>query len=229
MRIRAVTAQQALKDALRDIVGPAARSHGYRGSAPNWRKSSSGDWAVVNVQSSSWSSAERLQCVVNLAFAPEPWLRWMTEYLGRPHKAVPESLGLYRERLHPEGTPAGRDVWWEVIDDASASEAAADMVTQLDRSGWPVVDRMFSREAFMARLHEGDLGLLKRFNFETYFARAEALLLMDAGPSDELEQQLAAALSNALPNHRESTEHFVTWVRREAAKSRAIQSRPHHT
>lgn len=218
MRIWGVTAQQALKTALRDIVGPAARSHGYKGSAPNWRKSSLGDWSVVNVQSSSWSSAERLQCVVNLAFAPEPWLRWTTERLGRTPKAVPESLGLYRDRLHPEGTPAGSDGWWEVVDDASAREAAADISTQLDRAGWPVLDQMFSREALMARLHDGDLGMMKRRDLETYFVRAEALLLMDAGPSDELEQRLAVALTNTLPNQRETTERFVTWVRCEAAK-----------
>lgn len=100
-----MTAQDALRAALRDQLGPAARRQGYKGSPPNWRKSSTaGDWAVVNVQSSSFSSAEHLQCVLNLAFAPEPWLRWQAEYLGAGMpKSVSESLGLYRERLHRRG------------------------------------------------------------------------------------------------------------------------------
>ena len=108
-----MTAQDALKGALRDILGPAARGHGYKGSAPTWRKSAtSGDWAIVTVQSSSWSTAESLRCVVNLAFAPEPWLRWEKENLGAGMpKSVSESLGMYRERLHPEGTPARTDGW----------------------------------------------------------------------------------------------------------------------
>ena len=78
-----MAAQDALKGALRDLLSSAARGHGDKGSAPTWRKSAtSGDWAMVTVQSSSWSTAESLRCVVNLALAPEPWLRWEKENLG---------------------------------------------------------------------------------------------------------------------------------------------------
>src|SRR6478609_4514998 len=144
-----VTAQQVLKAALRDHLGPVARSHGYKGASPNWRKcSTAGDWAVVNVQSSSFSSADRLRCVVNLAFAPEPWLRWQAENLGAGMpKSVSESLGLYRERLHPREAPEGTDGWWNVFDDGSARAAVADMLVQLDLAGWPVLERMFSPDA----------------------------------------------------------------------------------
>ncbi len=216
-----VTAQDALKAALREQLGPEARRHGYKGSPPNWRKASeAGDWAVVNVQSSSFSSATRLPCVVNLGFAPEPWLRWMAHQLGAGMpKSVSESLGLYRERLHPAGTPAGIDGWWEVSEEASARAAVADMITQLDRAGWPVLEEMFSHEAMMARLHEGSLGMMKRSNFGVFFARAEALLLMDGGASDELEAQLAYALSNVIPSQREHAERFDAWVRAQAARA----------
>jgi hypothetical protein len=106
-----VTVQEALKVALREMLGPSARIHGFKGAAPTWRKSTvSDDWAVVNVQSSSFSSAEHLKCVLNLAVAPEPWLRWNRVKLGPGMpKAVTESLGLYRERLHPAGTVPGQD------------------------------------------------------------------------------------------------------------------------
>jgi hypothetical protein len=216
-----VTAQDALKAALRDQLGPAARRHGYKGSLPNWRKSSTaGDWAVVNVQSSSYSSAEHLRCVVNLAFAPEPWLRWEAETLGAGMpKSVAESLGLYRERLHPQGSPVGIDGWWDVSDEESARAAVADMNAQLDRAGWPVLERMFSRDAMMARLRDGDLGMMKRSSLGVFFARAEALLLMDAGPSDALESQLDYALSNVMPTQREHAELFDAWVHAEAAKA----------
>lgn len=216
-----MTAQDALKAALRDHLGPPARRHGYKGSPLNWRKSSTaGDWAVVNVQSSSFSSAEHLRCVVNLAFAPEPWLRWEAENLGAGMpKSVSESLGLYRERLHPDGTPAGTDGWWDVTDDESARRAVADMIEQLDRAGWPVLESMFSREAMTARLQDGDLGMMRRSNFGVFFARAEALLLMDAGPSDELEARLDYALSNVIPRQRDHAMRFDTWVRSQAAKA----------
>ena len=216
-----MTAPDALKAALRDHLGPAARRHGYKGSPPNWRKSStSGDWAVVNVQSSSFSSAEHLRCVVNLAFAPEPWLRWQGERLGTAMpKSVSESLGLYRERLHPDGTPEGSDGWWDVSDDESARLAVEDMTAQLKRAGWPLLESMFSREAIMCRLHDGDLGMMKRSSFGVFFARAEALLLMDDGPSDALESQLDFALSNVIPIQREHAERFDAWVRSQAAKA----------
>lgn len=221
-----VTAQDALRAALSDLLGPAARGSGFKCSPANWRKSSTmGDWAVVNVQSSSFSSAEHLRCVVNLAFAPEPWLRWEAENLGAGMpKAVSESLGLYRERLHPEGTPAGTDGWWDVSDEESAHLAVADMNTQLDRAGWPVLERMFSRDAMKARLRDGDLGMKKRSNFGVFFARAEALMLMDAGPSEALESQLDYALSNVMPTQREHAERFDAWVRAEAAKASSERS-----
>ena len=216
-----VNAQEALKTSLRGQLGPAARRHGFKGSAPNWRKSSAaGDWAVVNVQSSSFSSADHLQCVVNLAFAPEPWLRWKAEYLGAGMpRSVSESLGLYRERLHPEGTPGGTDGWWDVTDAKSARLAVEDMIAQLEQHGWPVLERMFSREEMLARLQDGDLGMMQRSNFGVFFARAEALLLMDVGPSDALYSRLDYALANAMPTQRDHAERFDRWVRAEAAKA----------
>jgi hypothetical protein len=216
-----VTAQKALKAALRETLGPSARESGYKGSVPNWRKSSAfGDWAVVNVQSSSFSSSEHLRCVVNLAFAPEPWLRWHAETLGTGMpKQVSESLGLYRERLHPEGTPPGSDGWWDVFDEESARVAVADMCVQLDRAGWPILDQMFSRDALKARLHSGDLGMMKRSNLEVFFARAEALMLMDQGISEALDSRLGYALENVLPRQREHAERFDAWVRAQASRA----------
>lgn len=216
-----MTAQQALKAALRDVLGPNARSHGYKGSAPTWRKSNaSGDWAVVNVQSSSWSTSERLRCVVNLAVAPEPWLRWEREQLGRGMpKSVTEYLGLYRERLHPAETPDGRDGWWEVDDNESAVAAATDMVGQLEVAGWPVLDRMLTPSGMLDQIQNGDLGEMKRANFKAFFAMAEALLLMDQGPSEALERKLQYALQHCMPRQKENAERFDAWVRDQANRA----------
>lgn len=217
-----MTAQAALKSELRSQLGPVARERGYKGTAPTWRKSSAaGDWAVVNVQSSSSSNAENLRCVVNIAFAPEPWLRWEAERLGQAMpRAITESLGLYRQRLHPEGTPESIDGWWEVTDLKSASQAVNDMLVQLDRAGWSELDRMFTRKELIARIRDGDLGWLTRTQEDVLFARAEALMLMDAGPSVALEAQLDDALRNATPAGRATAERFNEWVRHEAAQSR---------
>jgi len=53
-----VTAQEVLKSALRDIVSPAARAAGFKGAGATWRRTNElGDWAIVNVQSSSFSNS----------------------------------------------------------------------------------------------------------------------------------------------------------------------------
>jgi hypothetical protein len=46
-----------------------------------------GDWAVVNVQSSAYSTSESLRCAINLAVAPTPWLAWQPQSLGSLPKA----------------------------------------------------------------------------------------------------------------------------------------------
>jgi Domain of unknown function (DUF4304) len=112
-----VSAQAALRSALRDIVGPAVRRAGFKGSGRTWRHSSpAGDWAVVNVPSSPFSTAEDLRCVINLSIAPSSWLDWLNASLGPLPKSVTESLRLYRDRLHPSGSAAGRDIWWEITE-----------------------------------------------------------------------------------------------------------------
>ena len=73
--------------------------------------------------------------------------------------------------------------------------------------------------AMMARLQDGDLGMINGSNFGVFFARAEALLLMDAGPSDELEARLDYALSNVIPRQRDHAMRFDTWVRSQAARA----------
>ncbi|MFF2274562.1 DUF4304 domain-containing protein [Agromyces sp. NPDC058126] len=213
-----VTLHTALKAELRDQLGPAARRHGYRGSAPTWRKTNAqGDWVVVNVQSSSWNTSERIRCTINIAAVPEPWLRWMRHQLdARPVKSVSESHGLYRDRLHPTGAPDGADLWWEAVDASSIEAMVADMTARLEDVGWNLLDLLLTREGIRRRLEDGNHGLFKRASVPALFKRAEALLLMDDGPSNELDACLAYALEGAMPGQRENSEAFDSWVRTQA-------------
>lgn len=154
------TAQTALKTALRDSLGPEARLNGYRGSSPTWRKqSAAGDWAVVNIRSSSWSTSSSLRCVINISAAPEPWLRWWSHHLAeRMPKSVGESLGLYRQRLHPARTPPRVDGSWEATDESSAFEAAGDMAAQLREHCWGLLDHLLTRDGLLEQIRVGDLG-----------------------------------------------------------------------
>ncbi|MGW1067600.1 DUF4304 domain-containing protein [Streptomyces aureus] len=213
-----MTAQAALKAALRDIVGPAARTAGFKGSGSTWRLTNSqGDWAVVNVESSSSSTSRSVHCVISVAVAPAPWLDWMRESLGSLPKSINESLGLYRARLHPNGTPAGRDWWWEISSERDARAAAADMVVQLADHGWPTLTRLLDRQALLDSIRAGDLGHMKSGHFDVFFARAEALLIAEDGPSTRLDELLDHATTNAMPAQKANAEKFAAWVRSRAA------------
>ncbi|MFF8478606.1 DUF4304 domain-containing protein [Streptomyces sp. NPDC015414] len=215
-----MTAQVALRAVLRDIVAPTARTAGFMGSGSTWRLTNSlGDWAVVNVQSSSASTARSVLCVINLAVAPAPWLDWMRAALGSLPKSINESLGLYRARLHPDGTPVGRDGWWEISSERDARAAAADMVVQLADHGLPTLTRLLDRQALLGSIRAGDLGHLKSGHFDMFFARAEALLVAEDGPSAWLEELLDRATTNAIPAQKANAEKFAAWVRSRAAQA----------
>ena len=215
-----MTAQAALRATLRDVVGPAARKAGFKGSGNTWRSTNSlGDWAVVNVQSSSWSSSQSLRCVINLAVAPSPWLEWERESLGSMPKAITESLGLYRDRLHPADTPPGTDGWWEVSNDRDALAAASDMVDQLAAHGWPTLTRLLNRQGLLDAIRAGDLGHMKAENFSGFFARAEAVLIAEDGPSPRLDDLLDQATSQTMPAQQTNAAKFARWVQARAATS----------
>lgn len=175
---------------------------------------------MVNVQSSSWNSADRARCVINLAVAPEPWLRWQRAKLGAGMPtAVSESLGLYRKRLHPSSAPTGVDVWWEVTDEGSAFEAAQAMVVGLEANGWPLLKRLLTRDGMLSQIRSGDLGDMRRTSLGVFFAMAEALMLMDEGPSSALDEQLGFAISNGMPTQAENARRFDEWVREQARRA----------
>jgi hypothetical protein len=77
---------------------------------------------------------------------------------------------------------------------------------------------MFSRETMMAQLQNGNLGMMRRSSFGVLFARAEALMLMDGGPSEALESRLSYALENVTPTQRENAERFEAWVHAQSVK-----------
>jgi hypothetical protein len=215
-----MTAQEALRAALRDIVGPAARAAEFKGSGSTWRSANSqGDWAVVNVQSSSRSTAESLRCVINPAVAPAPRLDWLRESLGSLPKSVSESLGLWRDRLHPAGTPARADRWWQISSDRDARAAAADMVAQLADHGWPALTRLLNRQALRNSIRSGDLGFWKAGHFVVPFARAGAVLIAEDGPSARLDELPDRATTNATPAQQADAAKFAAWVRARAARS----------
>jgi hypothetical protein len=171
------------------------------------------------VQSSRRSTAESLRCVINLAVAPAPWLDWLRESLGSLPRSVTESLGLWRDRLHPSGTPAGTDRWWQISSDSDARAAAADMIVQLADHGWPALTRLLNRQTLLDSIRSGDLGFRKAEHFEVLFAQAEAVLIAEDGPSARLDELLDRVTTNATAAQQANAAKFAAWVRAHAKRS----------
>ncbi|WP_394552532.1 DUF4304 domain-containing protein [Agromyces sp. MMS24-JH15] len=211
-----MTAQQGLRTALKEILGPAVRAAGYRGSGTTWRKANEhGDLAIVKVQSSMFSSAGLLPCVVNLSLAPTPWVDRILEKAVRRPKTIGESYGMYRRRLHPTGAPPVIDTWWEITSEDAAADAVHDMVAQLRADGLPTLDRLLDRSNLLATIRAHDLGFPadpEEADLTPYFLRCEALILADEGDRAGVDRVLADLAAHPEPPDQQP-DGFAEWVR----------------
>jgi hypothetical protein len=171
---------------------------------------------VVNVQSSSQSTAEEVRCVINLSLAPAPWLEWLNTSMRSLPKSITASLGLYRDRLHPSGSPAGRDIWWQVHEGADAQEVAQDMVVQLKAHGLPRLLELLDRENLLAAVRARDLGFFKGPDLEVFFKRAEAVLIAGRGLTPELEELLDYDITHSMQTQKQNAGLFADWARAQA-------------
>jgi len=177
---------------------------------------------VVNVQSSSFSSAAEVLCIINLAVAPRPWLEWSEVKFGRPVKSVKASDGLWRDRVHATDRRVmrGGEPWWGVTDATSARLTADDMVEQLQTAGLPMLERLLHREEFVRTVREGDLGFAKSSSLPTFFDWALLALLADESPSEEFDALMAKVESPAEARHADQARRLTTWARdRQRARS----------
>lgn len=225
-------ATDALRASLRDVVGPAARSAGFRGSGGTWRATSpDGDVAVVNVQSSVSSSASAARCIVNVAVAPAPWLDLLAVQRGRPVTSVGQADGLYWDRVHPSPTAPQAEGWWVVTGFADADVVAHDLVRRLQSPvGFSLLTDLLDRGRLLEHVRAGDLGFRRRADLDPaygdrYFSRAEAVLLADEGPGARLDELLDRPDRLASPAEQQSGFDFAAWIRDRAQRSAATRAR----
>lgn len=216
-----MSAQSALKSALKRIVGPVVREAGYKRSGNTWRRvNERGDWAIMNVQSSSWSTSEELRCIINISVAPQPWLVWTSHLSGQEMPTAPkEASGLYRNRIHPTGSPAHEDTWWTIRNESDAEAAATDMVEKITVEALPILANLLDRSNLVESLRKKDLGMIHGADWDLYFMQAEAILRADEGVSSQLESILKNIDQQAGAKLQSNVESLVTWVRSRAAEA----------
>jgi hypothetical protein len=199
-----VSATDDYKSLLRDRVGPALRSLGFKGSGSRWTlAAANGDRAIVNAQSSSGSSKAEVLFVINLAVVPLPWWDWKCTGFPKHLKSTPkEHDGLWRDRLHAQRGvfQRGSEAWWSVRDPASATICADDVVEQLASESVPRLSALLDRDNLAASARTGDLGFFRGEQHLLFFDHALAALIVDEGPSEELDV-------SAEPDRRRSREY----------------------
>ncbi|WP_416393792.1 MULTISPECIES: DUF4304 domain-containing protein [unclassified Curtobacterium] len=156
-------ASRFLREALRDVLGPALRAHGYRGTSPTWRKySAGGDVAVINVQSSAFNSADEGACVVNLGVAPVPWIdreAAVGHVTSAPRPRLKADECLWVLRLHAQSsTDPDDERWWSYCDEASAVRVAEAIVRALQQDWFFTLDSLLDHHEICGRLFVGDPG-----------------------------------------------------------------------
>lgn len=230
-----MSAQSALKSALKKIVGPVVQDAGYKGSGNTWRRvNERGDWAIMNVQSSSWSTSEELRCIVNISVAPQPWLAWTSHLSGQEMPTAPrEASGLYRNRIHPTGSPSHEDIWWTIRNESDAEAVAADMVERITVEALPILANLLDRSNLVESLRKKDLGMIHGANWDLYFMQAEAILRADDGMSSQLENILKNIDQQSGSKLRGNVASLAGWVRSRAAdagrgESSVVFSRSDH-
>lgn len=83
----AAVAQEVFKDALRDLVAPVLREHGFRGSGQSYWLPDDTNWAQVGLQKSTASSSTELRFTVNLMVTDKA--RW--DEVRREHSYVKDT------------------------------------------------------------------------------------------------------------------------------------------
>jgi hypothetical protein len=108
--------------------------------------------------------------------------------------------------------------WWAVSDSRSADAAVSEMVIQLEMVGWPLLEEWLTPEGIARQVDASEFGYPKGTPLQK--AMAQALLLMDRGPSEALDSALARCAQTAPEPKTRSVSEFSVWVRAQAIASR---------
>jgi hypothetical protein len=140
------TAQEQFKAMLRDVIAPALRAEGFKGSGTEYSLNDSRSFATVGFQSSSYSTAELMKFTVNLKVtlktdwaAAKEEFSWIKSATPRPNI----SYSGVREWFCRIGTlmPDANDRWWDLGANDDLATVAKEVLTALRTWGIPELIR----------------------------------------------------------------------------------------
>ncbi|GGJ98424.1 hypothetical protein GCM10010123_30510 [Pilimelia anulata] len=154
-----MSALDRYRSMLRDIVGPALREAGMRGSRGRWwLRSPLGDHGIVELRTSTASSRDEVEFSAVLAVAPEPWLAdRAARGVVMPRTGPRAEDGLWREVLGPESAMLARfraadPSWWAFPDDPYAEGVGPTLADLLVEVAVPRIEELLDRRQLVTEL-----------------------------------------------------------------------------
>ena len=145
------TAQDVYKQVLRDLVAPALRHIGFRGSGSNFELPSPSHWALLGFQKSQWSDSDSVTFTANATAVPrDAWASIFAEYPqlgdhpGANWSPAPifgdlAGRGYWHSRVGML-MPGSADVWWTLsADGAAASRVGQEVIDAIREYALPAI------------------------------------------------------------------------------------------
>jgi Domain of unknown function (DUF4304) len=141
---RVVSAQDEFRGFLRDLVSPAMRSAGLRGSAGRYYLPSLSCFAFVGFQKSEWSTGSAVTFTMNLkVVSREVWKLARVDQSWLPETPAPNTRYPVAEWSPRIGslTPGGQDHWWWLRPGQQLEPLAVEVIGALTDYGLPALRR----------------------------------------------------------------------------------------
>lgn len=124
---------------INDMVSPAVRGLGLKGSGGRYEVPSETYWAMVSFQKSAYSDARSLRFTINL-FVVERAV-WEEESATRSYWPVkPTGSMTYTREIAPQRiglVASGHDTWWSITAGEDTAPVAKVVIAMIDEVGLP--------------------------------------------------------------------------------------------
>jgi hypothetical protein len=202
-------------------VAPVLRQVGFAGRGRTFRLGVvSGDQAIVSLRRAG-GGGDRVEFHVDLGVVVVPYWDWLGQVFPRPAERAPtDTDGLWRGRLdappavRADAGPWTRTVWLLAGPDMVPTCGAA-LAGVLREEAVPLLTRLLDRAEFLALSRDPVRPL------GTDLGPAELMLLVDAGPSADLDAE-TARYESLDPQTYPYAGRLAAWAReRQAARPRS--------
>jgi hypothetical protein len=208
---------------LNQHAAPVLKAAGFRKKGRTFRfVAPNGDHAFVHFQTWISSHEPHTDFVVNLSVVPVPQMEWIRDdYPQAANRQPAPGDGLWQDRAHPPKDVAGPEPHmtdlWRLADADAATTCGALLADVLREHAAPLLIRLTDRAEFLAMVRDPARPL------KVGLGHAEIMLLVDEGPSAELDAEIAVYEAMD-PKEWPIGRQLAAWARQRSSRSARTHS-----